>query len=139
MSLTGNTSSSFTIKGKLTGLPDTIRGYSAYEVAVLDGFSGTKDEWLESLVGEKGDKGDKGDKGATGPQGQQGIQGIQGIPGEKGDKGDKGDRGEKGDKGDGDMLASIYDPQGKKTDVFKAISDLREEWQASLIVPATVE
>ena len=49
MSLTGNTASGYTIKGKLTGLPETIRGYSAYEVAVLNGFKGTVAEWLESL------------------------------------------------------------------------------------------
>ena len=49
------------------------RGYSAYEVAVQEGFVGTKAEWLASL------------QGATGPQG---IQGIQGIQGQKGDPGD---------------------------------------------------
>lgn len=27
------------------------RGYSAYEVAVLNGYTGTEEEWLESLVG----------------------------------------------------------------------------------------
>ena len=120
MSLTGNASSGYTLKGKLSGMPDTIRGYSAYEVAVLNGFKGTEDEWLESLVGDKGDKGDKG---------------------EKGDKGDRGEKGEKGDSGSGtgDMLASVYDPQRKNKDIFKEIDNLREEWRASLIVPATVE
>ncbi len=29
--------------------PDVIRGKSAYEIAVLNGFSGTEEEWLESL------------------------------------------------------------------------------------------
>lgn len=33
------------------------RGYSAYEVAVQNGFVGTEEEWLESLKGEKGDPG----------------------------------------------------------------------------------
>jgi hypothetical protein len=116
MSLTGNAEGKAVLHGKLNRLYE-LRGYSAYEVAVIDGFKGTEEEWLATLKGEKGDKGVKGDKG------------------------DKGDKGEKGDSGDGsgDMVASVYDPQGKKTDVFKAISDLREEWQASLIVPATVE
>lgn len=46
--------------------PDVIRGKSAYEVAVAQGFDGTVDEWLASLKGEKGEKGDKGDTGAVG-------------------------------------------------------------------------
>lgn len=33
-------------------------GRSAYEVAVDNGFVGTEEEWLASLVGPKGDKGD---------------------------------------------------------------------------------
>lgn len=32
----------------------TWRGYSAYEIAVQNGFSGTEAAWLESLKGEKG-------------------------------------------------------------------------------------
>ena len=36
------------------------RGYSAYEVAVRNGYEGTEQEWLDSLVG---------------PQGEQGIEG----------------------------------------------------------------
>jgi len=31
-----------------------VRGKSAYEVAVEDGFTGTQSEWLESLQGESG-------------------------------------------------------------------------------------
>lgn len=34
-----------------------IRGYSAYEVAVNEGFRGTQQEWLASLKGDKGDTG----------------------------------------------------------------------------------
>ena len=33
------------------------RGYSAYEVAVQNGFVGTEEEWLESLKGEQGEPG----------------------------------------------------------------------------------
>ena len=43
-----------------------VRGYSAYEVAVQNGFSGSKDEWLASLKGEKGDRGIQGEQGETG-------------------------------------------------------------------------
>lgn len=74
-------------------------GASAYEVSVVNGFTGTQSEWLASLVGPvgpagadgadgaQGPQGIKGDTGATGPkgdtgdQGPQGIQGIQGVPG----------------------------------------------------------
>ena len=70
------------------------RGYSAYEIAVQHGYTGTEEEWLASLKGDKGDQGiqgiqgPKGDKGDTGESGPQGIQGIQGIQGPKGDTGD---------------------------------------------------
>lgn len=37
------------------------QGLSAYQVAVNAGFSGSVDEWLTSLVGDKGDTGEKGD------------------------------------------------------------------------------
>lgn len=36
------------------------QGLSAYQVAVNAGFSGSVNQWLESLVGAKGDKGEKG-------------------------------------------------------------------------------
>ena len=54
------------------------QGKSAFEVAQLEGFKGTRAQWIESLK-IKGDKGDKGDS----------------IKGDKGDsiKGDKGDTG----------------------------------------------
>ena len=55
------------------------RGYSAYEVAVQEGFVGTKAEWLASLQGADG---------ATGPQGETGATGPQGPKGDKGDPGD---------------------------------------------------
>lgn len=83
------------------GVPG-VRGASAYEIAVENGFSGTEKEWLDSLVGSngvvgpEGPVGPKGDIGPVGPMGPQGIQGIQGpagVSGEKGDKGEKGDAG----------------------------------------------
>ena len=36
------------------------RGYSAYEIAVQQGFVGTEDEWLASLVGPEGPEGPEG-------------------------------------------------------------------------------
>lgn len=34
------------------------KGKTAYEMAVENGYSGTQEEWLETLKGDKGDKGD---------------------------------------------------------------------------------
>ena len=59
-------------------------GKSAYQIAVENGFQGTEQEWLDSLIGPTGPKGDKGDQGLPGIQGiqgPQGEQGPQGIPG----------------------------------------------------------
>lgn len=39
-----------TVRGSLSRLK-TMRGYSAFEVAVINGFRGTEKEWLESLKG----------------------------------------------------------------------------------------
>lgn len=36
------------------------RGYSAYEIAVQQGFEGTEEEWLASLVGPEGKQGEPG-------------------------------------------------------------------------------
>lgn len=49
-----------------------IKGKSAYEIAVDEGYSGTETQWLESL---------KGDDGEPGPQGPQGEKGDKGDPG----------------------------------------------------------
>ena len=49
------------------------QGLSAYQVAVKNGFVGTEQEWLDSLVGEKGEKGDTGNTGATGEPGRDGY------------------------------------------------------------------
>lgn len=102
------------------------RGYSAYELAVFNGFVGTEVEYLASLKGDKGDKGDTGEQGPqgiqgiqgeTGPQGIQGIQGIQGevgpqgIQGIQGEQGPIGPQGVKGDQGEQGSVGPIG-PQG---------------------------
>jgi hypothetical protein len=64
----------------LTGLgtagPKGDTGYSAYDIALLNGFVGTEEQWLADL------------------QGEQGIQGIQGVPGIQGNPGPSGIDGE---------------------------------------------
>lgn len=74
----GLSSNDFTtaLKNKLETLrmgTDGTNGKSAYEIARESGFTGTKEEWLESLKGQKGDKGENGQNG------QNGLQGIQGV------------------------------------------------------------
>lgn len=55
----------------LQGIPGpAMDGESAYELAVLNGYTGTQQEWLDSL---------KGVPGATGPQGIQGPTGATGA------------------------------------------------------------
>ena len=34
-----------------------VRGFSAYEIAVKNGFTGTEEEWLASIRGEDGNDG----------------------------------------------------------------------------------
>ena len=50
----------------------------------------------------------------AGPQGKQGPPGPQGNPGPRGERGPVGPSG----PGTGDMLAEVYDPQGKAVDVY---------------------
>lgn len=53
MNLTGSANANERLKGKINGLKK-IHGYSAYEVAVVNGFRGTEEEWLDSLEGRPG-------------------------------------------------------------------------------------
>lgn len=53
MSLTGNGKTESKLIGSIKDLK-TIHGKSAYEIAVLKGFDGTEEEWLESLNGTDG-------------------------------------------------------------------------------------
>lgn len=48
MSINGSAESVIKLKGSLS-LPKAIQGKSAYEIAVEEGFKGTKKEWLDSL------------------------------------------------------------------------------------------
>lgn len=96
-------------------------GKSAYELARESGFTGTKEEWIESLKGQKGDKGEKGLDGQRGETGLQGvgIKNIQSLEngslritltndqifettslkGERGEKGEQGIQGRQGIQG----------------------------------------
>ena len=86
------------------------RGYSAYEVAVQEGFVGTKAEWLASLQGATGPQGEQGIQGQTGPQGPKGDTGETGPQGQTGPTGPQGPKGDKGDTGD-DYVLTEQDKQ----------------------------
>ena len=141
MSLKGNADSNHILRGKLSGL-EKINGLSAYEVAVVNGFVGTEEEWLASLKGEDGKDGVVGKDGADGKDGVDGKDGssIQSIARTAGN-GAPGTtdtytvtltdgststfdvyNGADG-TGAGDMTATVYDPNGKKTDIYKYVDD----------------
>ena len=69
------------------GDPASGGGLSAYEVAVNDGFVGSEQDWLNSLVGPTG---------ATGPQGLAGAAGAAGAAGSDGQDGENGSAGSDG-------------------------------------------
>jgi len=71
-----------------------LTGLSAYQVAQLNGFTGTEQQWLTTLIGPQGPQ------GATGEQGPQGLQGETGLTGPTGATGPQGPQGIQGPKGD---------------------------------------
>jgi hypothetical protein len=87
-------------------------GASAYEIAVEEGFVGTEEQWLLSLVGPAGATGAQGEQGvagpvgATGPEGPAGPQGPQGIQGETGATGATGPEGPQGPQGDSGVVVA---------------------------------
>lgn len=89
------------------------RGYSAYEVAVMNGFVGTEAEWLASLEGQPGPQGIQGDIGPQGPAGADGAAGPAGADGDSAyqvavDNGFVGTEAE--------WLVSLVGPQGPQGD-----------------------
>lgn len=71
-------------------------GKSAYQVAVDNGFVGTEEEWLASLVGPQGPQGIQGPQGNTGPRGERGEPGPTGSTGSQGPAGPQGQAGPQG-------------------------------------------
>ena len=97
--------------------PRGEKGYSAYEVAVKNGYTGTEAEWLKSLQGPQGVK---GDTGATGPAGVNGTDGKAGADGADGKDGADGLSAyeiavQRGFNGNEDAwLESLKGPQGEE-------------------------
>lgn len=50
MSFEGKANAAYALQGKINSAK-VARGYSAYEIAVINGFEGTEEEWLASLRG----------------------------------------------------------------------------------------
>lgn len=59
-----------------------LEGKSAYQIALRNGFTGTEEEWVESI---KGDKGDKLSFSDLTEEDKEELRGEPGKPGEKGD------------------------------------------------------
>lgn len=77
-----------TIPEKYTG-PQGEQGYSAYEIAVQNGYQGTEEEWLESLHGQDGDVAfsdltEEQKESLRGPAGKDGRDGVDGKDGRDG-------------------------------------------------------
>lgn len=70
--------------GNTSQLARGPRGFSAYEIWLQAGNTGTEEEYLASLKGQTGEKGEDGEKG------EQGAPGVRGMPGEPGPTGPTG-------------------------------------------------
>lgn len=73
-----------TMNVALTSTPvsvDFTEARDAYQLAVAEGFAGTRAEWLASLQGEQGTPGNDGADGADGAAGADGADGADGAPG----------------------------------------------------------
>lgn len=120
-------------------------GDSAYEIAVDNGFVGTVEEWLDSLVGPPGVDGIDGTNGTNGSNGSPGISAYQvalnngfvgtesqwlaslvGVPGEDGTDGTNGTNGVDGE--DGEPGLSAYEIA-----VNNGFVGTEVEWLESLI------
>lgn len=130
----------------LKGTANWVYAFTLTDLTAIKGPQGPAGK-----QGTAGPKGDKGDTGAQGPQGETGPVGATGPAGPQGDKGadapvitgftirpddyhmivtlsdgstyDAGYcRGASG-SGTGDMEAAVYDPQGKRTDIFQFVAD----------------
>jgi hypothetical protein len=126
---------------------------SAYGIAVKYGFTGTEEEWIASLKGEKGDAGYgleiKGyvetyeklpDNAETGDIWQVGLSGLlylwngewvflgsykgeQGPQGYPGAKGDKGDKGDKGNDGHTPVKGVDYWTDADKAEIKSYVDE----------------
>lgn len=98
-------------------------GDSAYQAALDEGFVGTRQGWLLSLVGPQGIQGVQGPKGNDGPMGPEGLQGERGQQGAAGEQGAQGPRGFDGPDGP----AGPIGPQGEDGDNGKSAYEYAQD------------
>ena len=124
-----------------------VEGKSAFDVAVENGFNGTKEEWLESLRGPAGPQGPAGPRGYSAYaawrtlegnengtveefieslKGQQGPAGEQGPQGEKGEQGPAGPQGEKGEDGYTPVKGVDYFTEEELKEIMYDDTEIRE-------------
>lgn len=108
-------------------------GASAYQLAVAEGFVGSMQDFLDSLVGEPGQNGSDGDDGASAYQVavDNGFEGTEEewLESLKGPKGDKGDPGTGGGSGDGPPFVMDND-EGQLTLVTQEDDWWKNDWVA---------
>ncbi|MXV36796.1 MULTISPECIES: collagen-like protein [unclassified Saccharibacter] len=80
--------------------PKGDTGLSAYQLAVMQGYTGSLNDWIATLQGSAGPQGPTGPKGDTGPIGNTGPAGSKGDQGPQGPTGPQGETGPAGPKGD---------------------------------------
>lgn len=146
----------------LTGLtgPAGKDGESAYQIAVRYGYTGSEQEWIESLkaVAGEGISGESayqiavrygytgteeewlvslvGRRGETGPKGDQGDRGLTGPVGPKGDKGETGPTGPQGPKGDSAYEVAVKN--GYIGTESEWLATLKAEGGGSAVLPSDV-
>ena len=69
ITIVGYRSETESLSGMIKESTRGARGYSAYEIAVQEGYVGTEEEWLASLKGDPGDPGEPGEPGEPGKDG----------------------------------------------------------------------
>lgn len=79
MSLEGTVAAGELLRGKINRADTLV--VSAYAIAVKNGFEGTEEEWLASLVGPEGPQGEQGPAGEKGADGAPGADGQAGADG----------------------------------------------------------
>lgn len=91
--------------------PKGDTGLNAYQLAVMQGYTGSLNDWIATLqgsAGPKGSQGPTGPQGETGPAGPKGDQGPQGTVGPVGPAGPNGNPGPQGPAGVQASLGSIH-------------------------------
>lgn len=110
--------------------------YDIYRLAQEAGFSGTYEEWLESVKGETGPKGDKGDTGEAGPKGDKGDTGEtgpQGVDGTSFINGEGAPSAETGKNGDTYLDTTTWDVYTKADGTWTYVGNISSTGKTSSI------